>query len=414
MLPFVGIGLRSMMTRSKLFTVTAGGALLVFGFLLGRSTAPSDDNEKTDSNRASPVTALANPKWEGGRVRSDSDQDSPTTQTAELGASLKGAKAVADRVFKIQNERERWIAFHGALQSMDANDLTVLLRKIQKEQRWGIDGNREWEMVWERWGAIDPEGALSHYRDADRSAWNSHQVATATYWTMRGWSENSPESAAAFAADPERSKGVPNALPTAVAGWAKTDLDGASSFVASLPDEKRPKQVWDMLAAAACREGGLGQLHRWFNSLPRDPELLTQAADAVVFRNLWNSPDAAADWIAANGGSWLPPSATNKVSEEFLKKKGPPVALGWIQELESGFPGRSDAASRLVQSLVKRDINMVGHWLGSQTDSAELDVIRASYAKSVDHIDSEAAIAWAETISDEELRKSVLQSVTPE
>ncbi len=169
------------------------------------------------------------------------------------------------------------------------------------------------------------------------------------------------------------------------------------------------------MAAAACREGGLHELHNWFNSLPRDPQLLTQAADAVVFRNLWNSPEAAADWIAVNGAAeWLPASATNKVSEEFLKKKGAPVALGWIQDLEPGFPGRDNASQNIVRTLAKRDINLVGHWLSEQPDSADLDDIRASYAKSVDHIDPQAARAWAETISNEQLRESVLQAVAAE
>ncbi len=81
----------------------------------------------------------------------------------------------------------------------------------------------------------------------------------------------------------------------------------------------------------------------------------------------------------------------------------------WIRE---SLPAKEvpQALARAVGSWARRDFNAAGTWLGAQEDSPARDEAAGMFARTVVKINPLAAVTWAASISDEEMRQTALDT----
>ena len=87
----------------------------------------------------------------------------------------------------------------------------------------------------------------------------------------------------------------------------------------------------------------------------------------------------------------------------------PDQTYAWIRE---SLPAEAvpQALARALGSWARRDFNAAGTWLGEQEDSPARDEATGMFARTVVQINPLAAVTWAASISDKEMRRTALDA----
>ncbi|MGI9244040.1 MAG: hypothetical protein ACR2RV_24800, partial [Verrucomicrobiales bacterium] len=91
-------------------------------------------------------------------------------------------------------------------------------------------------------------------------------------------------------------------------------------------------------------------------------------------------------------------------------RKAPEDAADWVSGIED-LDLRSRGMETVVETWARADADAAGTWLGQMPASPELDRPVRSYALMVQGRDPEAAMAWANTITDEKLRGETVERI---
>lgn len=211
-----------------------------------------------------------------------------------------------------------------------------------------------------QWAKADLPRAVAWTRSLPEGAMRSQAILQVSYQ----WAAVAPREAAEFAATQNNVE-----LFEAVAGtWAANDPRRASEWAGGLPASEGQSAalstiaaVWaqsDPAAAAACA-----------SSLPVG-EARNQALGAVAA--VWSDTD-------------------------------PPQAVKWAEAISEG-PARERAFARLVNSWAVTSASETGQWLEHLPASPSRDTAVATFCGVIDGTDPAASFAWAQTISDEDMR----------
>jgi hypothetical protein len=175
----------------------------------------------------------------------------------------------------------------------------------------------------------------------------------------------------------------------------------------------------DMLRDAIFQAEGLDGLANWVAGIDHTDEsgndLLSYkqyASSIALDRMASEDPDVAAGWIAENANE---PFVTADGLERAARRAAGDIneELDWLVALPDDVAQRRHAIGERFEDFIRDDFAAAGEWLASQPLGPAYDEAIQDYARSAARDDRAAALAWAERISDPEMRASTLQRLQP-
>lgn len=268
---------------------------------------------------------------------------------------------------------------------------------------------------------------------------------------LYAWGRVGGEEAIAYMMNPESKRRDHYGGTSAIAGWAASDLLAAKDYVAGVESQHarewlhygvfreemrsdldgaiaysedngrsraRGRQM-DMLRDEIFERGGLDGLAGWVDGIdhtdPGGNDLLSYkqyASSIVLDRMAAEDPEVAAAWIVENGDQ---PYVTADGLERAARRAAGDIdeELDWLVALPDDVAQRRHAIGERFEDFIRDDFAGAGEWLASQPLGPAFDEAIQDYARSAARDDPEAALAWAQRISDPELRASTERRIRP-
>jgi len=332
---------------------------------------------------------------------------------ADLGARFRAARSGASSQRRQQDVR-LWAS---DLLAEEIHSAMALVASMPGRR------DREWAMraVVARWGAVDAPGALSYVVAMANGPEKERLLAG----VVEGMAAVSPETAvAALRQLPEAARvaALPQVLremaardPGAalrlhaeltVAGtslskatlrgifqeWAATDPAGALRASLGLEDTGYQQTVIDQWAyenPTAAARAAMG-----------DPRLLARAMEAWAR----DDPRAASGYVASLSDPGMRSGAARAVARSWARAS-PVEAAAWAGAGPSAEGmDRGHLLGEVVQQWVPKDPDATGRWLETLPQDLSRDVAVRYYAWKIEDMDAGAAVQWASTIRQEQLR----------
>ncbi len=265
---------------------------------------------------------------------------------------------------------------------------------------------------------------------------------------LYAWGRMSAEEAMAYVLDSDSEFSGTRERISAISGWAASDIEGARSYVDTVADagakqwmrygvmqemlysdlqgaivyaeendksHARGRQL-AKLAQAISEQRGVAGLEEWVAGIDHDSggnDLLSYKKYAVgitLDKIAAADPQAAADWIGEHAGQ---PYLTAAGLERAARGAAGPIdaELDWLAGLPA-VEGQGRAIGERFEDFIRSDFTGAGEWLAAQALGANFDEAIEDYARSAARDDREAALAWAERISDPQLRAKTVERIT--
>ena len=236
---------------------------------------------------------------------------------------------------------------------------------------------------------------------------------------LRAWASRQPEVARAWM---EETRGtLPSFLRARryaawLEGWAERDptaaLDGALAF----PVENRSEGWMQRRAVARLVEAEVeaGRVDPLLATLAAWPEGEARRAALEALYGTWvrRDPEAAlAHWESRardgeEGGGELAAGLVREWTEA-----DPAAAAAFVRSLGPADPAYEAAVSSLVERWSRYEVEGPAEWLNGEPPTPKTDRAVAVYSVRAAREDPAAAMSWAESIEDEELRTGARQRV---
>ncbi len=273
-----------------------------------------------------------------------------------------------------------------------------------QEQHSGSERLRGMLEVVALWAADDSESALLWLECNAQGLARSETLHSG----VELWAERDPEAAAGWVEGMANDGSKATAVQSLVAKWAQSAPGAAAGWVAGLPGgpvrdkasralveswvETDPEAaaVWALSEAEfrGERELLVDTISQYTRQSPEDAEsFIRSIADA------YDTSDLLDGHLAARAG------------------QDPVATAAWLGNLDQNDPLHSNAHARtLMQVWAESDSIAASNWLSEQPAGPERDAAISGFAETIQHYEPAAATAWAETISDPELRLQKLES----
>ena len=268
---------------------------------------------------------------------------------------------------------------------------------------------------------------------------------------LYAWGRVGGGEAIAYMMDPESKRRDHYGGTSAIAGWAASDLLGAKDYVAGVESQHarewlhygvfreqmrsdldgaiayseangksraRGRQM-DMLRDEIFQREGLEGLAGWVEGIDHNDQSGTDllsykqyASSIALDRMAAEDPEVASEWIAENGDQ---PFVTADGLERAARRAAGEIneELDWLVALPDDVAQRRHAIGERFEDFIRDDFAAAGEWLASQPLGPAFDEAIQDYARSAARDDPEAALAWAQRISDPEIRASTEQRIQP-
>lgn len=294
------------------------------------------------------------------------DKDSPSMPSAQAIANVRAA-------IDNPNMIERTRAILGALEGLD-NDGMKQAYELIRTQEDGMAARAQGMLLMYAWGRKDPEAALAFNKE--------NGSERGSFSVLSSWAQVSPDKAIAWAlADAQKDEqgnlaGDNWSMVGVVHGLTKSDLGKAAEALQTMN-----------------RSNARGE-----------------ALDMVVEKFARTDPDGMRGWVATISDPVLRAGAAERVGRR-LAESDPAQAATWAATLPDA-QSKSRAAESVIQRWAQTDPNAAGEWIKATFPvGSESDVPRESFAKMIDGVDPQSALAWAGTISNQERRDAVISSI---
>ena len=268
-------------------------------------------------------------------------------------------------------------------------------------------------MLLTRWAETDGPAALK-YAEENLPAANPMARQMARMGVFSAWAQSDPEAAWAHlqrtrTEDSEEGAfgGRNMALSGLFSSMAAKDPAQAFSRLASLDDPTERQMALNGIAQSAWDDSSRARLMEHIATLPDEGER-KEARAAILGQLALMDPDQAVKMTAD-----LPASERQEAAQRVgttLMMSDP--ERGATLLLENTQPeNKKQIYQQIVAQWVQADANKAGAWLGAQPPSPDLDGARSLFATQVANRDPESAMAWAQTVTDEDQRASTIGQV---
>lgn len=188
---------------------------------------------------------------------------------------------------------------------------------------------------------------------------------------------------------------------------AAKDPDKAFARLGELDDPQERQMALNGISQTAYDDASRTRLMDEIAKLPDEVER-KEARAAILGQLAMMEPDQAIKMTAD-----LPADERKDVSQRvgtMLMMSDPERGATYL--LENAEPDKKGPVyQQIVSQWVNTDANKAGAWLGAQPQTPELDGARSSFATQVAARDPESAMAWANTVTEENQRSQAVEQV---
>ncbi len=330
----------------------------------------------------------------------------------------------------------RMEALLGFVKTLDAEGVEAALPFVRGMGRGG-DQFMSMGLLMGRYAEIDPERALTYVGKQ-----GGMERGFGTSSILRTWAASDPRAAADYLSNNVIGSGGDDWMLRRTAGslaseWAKQDSDAALAWATGLPDEVKGDAMnniveqltsQDPLEAAKVAMGFEGEQRersmrtiadQWSRNEPEDAvkwaesltvEGKTQAIEEAVENWVRKDTDAAVAYMD-NMDQGERDAIMKEVVEQWGRKgsEAQPAAAEWVASQPDG-KGKVDATGEIVGQWMRSDAVAASDWLNGQPegDAKDRGISALLRDRSVRE-DPEAAVAWADSISNQEMRSEQVE-----
>ena len=435
-----------MKNASLITTIIALLVGVAGGYLLGNKGTSKEG--ATNDNKTVKVVTGAGPgssNRSGNSSSNASGDGSSTVASVDANLSAEAMRLfdsgdVAGALKTILNapgQLGRMEALLGFVKNLDAEGVEAALPFIRGMGRGG-DQFMSMGLMMGRYAEIDPERALAYVGKQ-----GGMERGFGTSSILRSWAATDPRAAADYLTNNVIGSGGDDWMLRRTAGslaseWAKQDPQAALVWANTLSDELKGDAMnniveqltsQDPLEAAKVAMGFDGEQRerslrtiadQWSRNEPEEAvkwaealtvEGKTQALEEAVESWVGKDTDAAVAYMAK-----MDQGERDQIMKEVVEQWGrkgaeaQPAAAEWVASQPDG-KGKVDATGEIVGQWMRTDAESASGWLNEQPegDAKDRGIAALLRDRSVRE-DPEAAVAWADSISDSEMRSEQVES----
>jgi hypothetical protein len=376
----------------------------------GSSTRPSIRPSTFGSGKsgANPVADFVARFASGGEI---SDQD---------------MKAAIDAMRKENDPLLRRKLFTALLEQLTPDNAMAAYLALQGGRRgggFGRGGDDELRLLANAWGRIDGPGAIKALTEMRKERENTEgegrggrgrggdmRGGTELVSVLSGWATVDGAAAGSYVNSIEDERQQRMAAYGVVRGLMVNGVDGAMSYVASLPkdeDSGRTQAFYMSTIAGEMLEQGLDSAKDWVNSI-NDPDLKGGALSRVAESAIRDDLASAVEWVTQYADEESAERAISRVANEWAEDD-PQAVLTWADNLPEG--AQAEAYGEAFEEWTRQDATAAGEYLTTIPASPARDAAVEEFSTTLARREPTTAIRWAETIGDQESRTETLTQV---
>jgi len=322
------------------------------------------------------------------------------------------------------------------VKELDSDEVELAIGEVSGMARGG-DMFMSMGLLMSRYAEIDPEKALEYVGTRDRMTrgWGTSSI-------LRTWASKDPKAAADHISKNMLKEGgddwsMRRTASSVASEWAKQDANAALAWAKGLPDEVKGDALGniieqittdDPLRAAEVAMGFEGEQQerslrtiadRWSAN---EPEKALKWAEGLTSEGrVGVMEEALENWVRKDAESTVAyldkmesserDSIMKEVVEQWARngEEATAEAAKWVASQDDG-KGKVDATGEVVGQWMRSDPEAASEWLGEQPvgDARDRGVAALLRDRSVRE-DPSAAVAWADTISNDEMRSEQVE-----
>lgn len=330
----------------------------------------------------------------------------------DMGAAIEELAKVNDPL-----ERQKMLAaLLEKLTTENAQEAFMALHANRRGGPFGRGGDDSLRLLANAWGRIDGAGAMATLRelaeelgDGDRGRGGRGGrgpggLGGEMMSVLSGWATVDASGATAYLETIEGDREKAMAGLGVIQGLLVNGVDGAMSFVESLPAGEdgrgRMQEMYMGMIAGEFLEQGADAAKSWVDSVS-DPSLKSGAMTRVVMELMREDREGTADWLVQHGDDDAAAMAVNRFADSW-SREDPKAVFDWAENL-SGEP-KTEAYEEAMENWVREDAVAAGEYLSNLAPSPAKDSATEAYATRVSREDPGTAMEWAGTIGDAELK----------
>lgn len=390
------------------------GFAVVVAFVLGGGANNQLDSLSAETKRNTaagqadnPVSALGRSAGGGQSAKAtgkaNGDQQS---RSGSVGRRMESALAEL-------NPLQRNARVAELLINLNADNVGEVLEAFENAPR-SEEANRYFRDFMYAWGRLAGDEAIAYAFDSESPRRDSRAGTSA----ISGWANVDPEGAKEYVAGVEDERSREWMHYSVMREMLQNDLDGAISYSEQNKKGRARGVQIDQLASVIFEERGLSGMTDWINSIDHTSEqndmlsYKSYAAGVALDRMAGSDPEAALNFITENASQ---PFITADGLERAARRAAGPIneELDWLTQLPSELSGQRHAIGERFEDYIREDFAAAGQWLASRPLGPTYDEAIQDYAISAARDDREAALAWAERITDEKIKADTLRRLAP-
>jgi hypothetical protein len=384
--------------------------------VVGDAEIPPKETEAAEDK-----TASERPKVTIKDVATDASAGETLTR-GELGLAFSRTLTENDPI-------KRSLEFARLLQQVDSANIHDVIAAFEDLPE-GYDRNRERQLLMYQWGTFDGAAAMEYMADERSwymekfnalSGWSTVDADGALAWAranhegndnpyligiVNGIAKTDPVRASQIAETMEYGRNRGYAASILVNAFMRQGPDEAKSWAPTVADERLRDGVVSMVARELARTNP-ADAAAWVGSLENVDA--TRSVERIAEQWSRTDPVAAAEWVGTVANVDAGP-AIEQIAEQW-GRTDPASAAKWVASQESQDV-RTESLEEVISAWARTDVAAAGEYLRNYPASPERDEAIERYARHLSYTDNkEAAIEWANAISDEESRKRELERI---
>ena len=427
---------RSPLVWSALWIATAALA-----FWAGRGSAPM-----VSASPGSPVTLASGSAGEDGparrllrsrsgeepetriNIRSSSAGEASSSADAGRPAAYRGGRVSVETAARLLSDTDplrRMAGITDILQGVTPENAKDLLAVFQNNRGRGPDRDQEFGLFLEAWSRVDGPSAIewvTSNSSPSSFAWGQGggrggrgggpgggewQDRMNTFRVLSGWASTDPEAARTWAAAKGEGQEENPYLIGVVNGLARTDVNAATEILSTMSYGRMRGIAADRVIENVMVNGadaGIGWARGIADEQLRDG-VMARLADRI-------SETDPARSLSLLGDIKDPERKTDTVREVVSNwvRTDAAAAVSWVQNLDDPAL-KVEAQTSMVHSWARRDADAAAKWLEAQPKGPDLDKPIMAYVERTSMRDPQKALLMANSISDEQTRRTTLEQI---
>ncbi len=229
-----------------------------------------------------------------------------------------------------------------------------------------------------------------------------------TQGIFNAWASHDPNATFKIASKTGSAQTLPvtqRMTATLFCTMARQDIHSAFARLESIHGLNDRSQALRGILETVRTDADREEIFRILSTLP-NAEIRIQARRAAVEQWAGVDPAAAAAYVEKAEPAWERTRLMDSLGLTWMQDK-PAVAAAWWKKHAPG----PDTLVKIINVWVQQDPNAAGLWLQEQPPGPASDSARMTFARQVSDLDPESALRWAETVSDETMRESTIDTV---